>query len=82
MGTTLRTEGQAIRAAVEVHGTEELKSVQIVAAGRAVREVPFKRGEHCLSATVELPATRAAHYYVRVTQADGERAWSSPIFFD
>jgi hypothetical protein len=77
-GTTTTT----IRAAVEVQGTEELKSVQVVTAGRIVRELPFKRGNDRLSATVELPAVAAGHYYLRVIQADGERAWTSAIFMD
>ena len=44
--------------------------------------VPLKRGDDRLSATVDLPATPGGHYYLRVTQADGERAWTSPIFID
>jgi hypothetical protein len=54
----------------------------MVTAGRGVRELPFKRGEDRVSATVELPAAPGEHYYLRVTQADGERAWTSPIFMD
>ena len=32
----------------------------------------------------ELPKIQAqqAYYYVRVTQADGERAWSSPVWLE
>jgi hypothetical protein len=65
---------------VEIYGTDELKSVEIVTAGRTVRAVPLKRGDDRLSATVDLPATPGGHYYLRVTQSDGERAWTSPIF--
>ena len=83
MGSAITVEpSTTLRASVEVQGTDELKSVQVVTAGRAVRELPFKRGEDRLSATIELPALPGAHYYLRVTQADGERAWTSPIFMD
>jgi hypothetical protein len=50
MGSTVRPEGSTVRAAVEVQGTDELRSVEIVTAGNAVRELPFKRGEDRLSA--------------------------------
>jgi hypothetical protein len=83
MGSTVRLDGDGtFRAAVEIYGTDELKSAEIVTAGRSVRAVPLKRGDDRLSATVDLPATPGGHYYLRVTQADGERAWTSPIFIE
>jgi hypothetical protein len=84
MGSTLALDGSAltVRAAVEVHGTDELKRVQVVTASRAVRDLPLPRGQDRLSTTVELPAMPGGHYYLRVTQADRERAWTSPIFMD
>jgi hypothetical protein len=47
-----------------------------------VQELPFAHGEDRFSATIELPVTRGGHYYLRITQADGERAWTSPVFID
>jgi hypothetical protein len=83
MGSSVARQGRtAVRAAVEVHGSEELKSIQVVTASRAVRELPVKRGDNRVSTTIDLPATPGAHYYLRITQADGERAWTSPIFLD
>jgi len=79
---TLDSSTQALRAAVEVQGMDELKSVEVVTASRAIRELQLKRGESRVSATVELPAVPGGHYYLRVTQADGERAWTSPVFMD
>jgi hypothetical protein len=78
----MRPERATVRAAVEVHGTDELRSVEIVTAGHAVRDLPLGRGDDRLSATIDLPAAEGGHYYLRVTQADGERAWSSPVFLD
>jgi hypothetical protein len=82
MGSIIRPERATVRAAVEVHGTDELRSVEIVTAGHAVRDLPLGRGDDRLSATIDLPAAEGGHYYLRVTQADGERAWSSPVFLD
>jgi hypothetical protein len=82
MGSTITVAGPTVSAAVEVHGTDELRSVEIVTAGRAVRSLPLARGEASLLTTVELPAAAGSHYYLRVTQVDGERAWTSPIFLD
>ena len=47
-----------------------------------LEELPVPRGVDRVSTTIELPATPGAHYYLRVTQSDGERAWTSPIFLD
>ena len=83
MGSAIRVNGPRADADVEVYGTDELRSVEVVSAGRAVKTLPLRRGEDRLIANVELPAAAAGgHYYLRVTQADGERAWSSPIFFE
>jgi hypothetical protein len=82
MGSTVCPDAASVRAAVEVQGTDELRTVEIVTAGHAVREFPLTRGEDRLSATVDLPAFAGGHYYLRVIQVDGERAWTSPVFFD
>jgi hypothetical protein len=82
MGSDVTAEGQTVSAAVEVLGTDELRAVEVVTAGRAVRTLPLKRGEAGLSATIDLPAIDGSHYYLRVSQIDGERAWSSPVFIN
>jgi hypothetical protein len=81
-GITLDGSTKTLRAAVEVHGTDELQSVELVTAARPVRQLLPRRGESRLMADAELPATPGSHYYVRVIQVDGERAWTSPIFMD
>jgi hypothetical protein len=82
MGSDIALEGSAktVRAAVEVRGTEEFQSVEVVTAARPIRELVAGRGDDCLTTDVELPAVVGGHYYLRVTQRDGERAWTSPIF--
>jgi hypothetical protein len=82
MGSDVVPNGPTVRAAVEVAGTEELKTVEIVSAGKVVHALPLTRGEARLSETIDLPAQAGGHYYLRVTQFDGERAWTSPVFID
>lgn len=83
MGSTITAGGETVQASVEARGTDELKSVEIASAGRPVRQVALDRGTDHLSVTLELPLpTSGGHYYLRVVQADGERAWTSPVFID
>ena len=74
MSSTIRPDGPTVRVAVEVQGTGELRAVEIVTAGNAVRALPLRRGEDRLSATVDLPAVEGGHYYLRVTQLDPKPA--------
>jgi hypothetical protein len=82
MGSAFRPGRDTARASVEVHGTDEVRSVEVVGPGGTARFVPCGRGENVVRGTVDLPVVRPGYYYLRVTQADGERAWTSPIYFD
>lgn len=82
MGSAVAMSGGAIRVAIEVVGTDELRAVEIVAAGRAIRALPIPRGENRMATMVELPVKPGDHFYLRISQIDGERAWTSPIFID
>ena len=75
MGSELDIEG-----AVEVHvralGTTDIDKIELITpAGVAAFDEP-KSPSVSFSGEVE-----ASYVYCRVTQADGEMAWSSPIFF-
>jgi len=66
---------------VEVHaralGTTDITRIELVTpSGVSASETPGSRSVTFV-AEVEAP-----YVYCRVTQADGEMAWSSPIFFD
>lgn len=82
MGSAVTVNGAPLQAAMEVHGTHELKSVELVTAGRTVQSLPIARGADHLSTAVELSPEKGSHFYLRIAQFDGERAWTSPIFFD
>jgi hypothetical protein len=82
MGASIRAGGETVRATLEVVGTAELRKVEIVGPGGTVREFAGGRIADHISENVDLPVTAGGYYYLRITQADGERAWSSPIFFE
>lgn len=93
MGSELsEAETQERRITIRIHGTDRIKSVEIVrnnedvhtvrpdsedaeiewTDSRPVSEVYLPPAQHC--------PVPFAFYYVRVTQADGEIAWASPIW--
>jgi hypothetical protein len=82
MGSTVKPAGETVSASFEIRGTDELQRVELVSPGRAVRVLAGGRGSDRFEETLELPVIPAGFYYLRITQADGERAWTSPIFFE
>ena len=83
MGATVRADRYALR--VEALGTAEISRIELVENGE-VRRTYTPRQQH---ATVfdEWPASDAGldevrYCYARVFQADGERAWSSPVWLE
>jgi hypothetical protein len=77
---------------VEVHGTEKIKSIEIVRNNKDIYtysadspDVAFDWNDTDPLDEINLPAARYSQnpftfYYIRVTQTDGEMAWSSPIW--
>ena len=76
MGSVIAAEGPvAVRA--HAQGTAAIASLELVGP-----EGPIARVEgHGASATA-VAEVSTAFVYARVTQSDGEMAWSSPVFFD
>jgi len=78
--------------AVRVHGTDRLRAVEIVRNNREVEtreadgaDLVFEWTDTAALSEVNLPAaphcpTPFTFYYVRVTQADGQMAWASPVW--
>jgi hypothetical protein len=68
---------------VTVCGTEHVESVELIKNGEiiTVRTPAFDRIKFAYIDD-ELKNGEEAYYYVRVTQFDGERGWSSPIWAD
>lgn len=82
MGSAFRPIRQSIRATIEVHGTEELRTIEVVGPTGTVQFITCQRGSNAVQTTVDLPSIHGGYYYLRIMQADGERAWTSPVFFD
>lgn len=82
MGSTISTRREKMTAHIAIHGTEELRSVEMVSKQGSVRNLVIERGEGQIDTTFEVPVIPDDFYYVRIQQIDGERAWTSPIFFE
>jgi len=67
---------------IQASGTRKLRSIEIIRNG----EVVHTEGPDALDAQLTYEDTdqvkSGTYYYVRVTQSDGEQAWSSPIWVD
>jgi hypothetical protein len=72
--------------AATIHGTAAIERAEIIRDGRifhaSIRQASRTDTNHELVWEDESPLERAAFYYVRVAQADGHMAWSSPIWVD
>ena len=76
MGSALTVDGP-IDVQARALGTEDLTKMEFVTPGGVVAHDEPASPSGSLAATID-----DAYVYCRVTQADGEMAWSSPIFFD
>jgi hypothetical protein len=77
---------------VEIHGTDRIRSIEIVRNNREVHVVEPDAPDAAFTWTdrekigeVNLPKAPFSSgpftfYYIRITQEDGEMAWSSPIW--
>ena len=66
---------------IVVHGTGPVAKVHVLRDSKYVYTAEPKQAEVKLSFTdAESPAGKTSYYYVRVEQADGNLAWSSPMW--
>jgi hypothetical protein len=81
MGSVIRT-AKPPRLSVHIESTAPLQLVEVVKDG----DVCYSRQPDVESCAFEFAAPDLdgpeSYYYVRVTQADGEMGWSSPIFIE
>ena len=86
MGSTLSAAkwrpGEPPKLVVLAVGVSELDRIDLVRSGRVERVAPGD-GRRRIGLSLPLPDLRAGEYvYVRVVQADGGTAWSSPFFIE
>jgi hypothetical protein len=65
---------------VYVRGTANLAKVEILRDSEVIATLPAQTAECKGSWTDPQPLAGSHYYYARVTQADGELAWASPIW--
>jgi hypothetical protein len=82
MGSTIQAAGETVAASLQIHGTDELQRIELGSPGGVTQALAGSRGSDCFEGTLDLPVIPAGYYYLRIFQADGERAWTSPIFFE
>ncbi len=82
MGQEIKDDGSGRKIRAKVIGTGPIEKVELVKNNRVVKswEQPGDRGE--FEFTDGKPEQPVDYYYLRVTQADGEMAWSSPVWVE
>ena len=75
--------GEGVHFSAQLHGTAPIEVVEIISGGRCVWQHKPNSWDVELDG-VELPAQveDSAYYYLRLRQADGHRAWLSPVWLD
>lgn len=68
--------------AFEAHGTRPLAEVDIIRSGANAHQEKPRALDAVFTWEDREPIASGTYYYVRITQADGEQAWSSPIWVD
>ena len=76
-------EGEPAHFAARLHGTAPIAVVEIIADGRSVWQEQPNAWDVEFDG-IELPTLEKtwAYYYLRLRQADGHRAWLSPVWID
>jgi hypothetical protein len=77
---SLASPNAARAVSVEVHAERTLQSVEIVRDGQVDHTVTPNALDTQFDWKDTSPAQTGTYYYVRATQADGEQAWSSPVW--
>ncbi len=77
------TAGEGVHFSAQLHGTAPIEVVEIISDGKCVWQHKPNSWDVELD-EVELPALagESAYYYLRLRQADGHRAWLSPVWLD
>lgn len=81
MGEEFRCEGRERKLTITAKGDAPLIQIDLFRNGRQIRQWNMSEKEHALDWVDEEPLDKRENsYYVRVRQADGGLAWSSPIW--
>lgn len=64
----------------EIIGTAALSAIELVKNNREIATVSSADSRASVTLSDAEPARPGDYYYLRITQADGEMAWASPVF--
>lgn len=71
-----------VNVGVEVYGTADVRKAELIENGSIRKILKGNSPEFKRDIEMSLPEERPLYYYVRISQVDGELAWSSPIWID
>jgi len=75
--------GDPVSFSARLHGTAPIAVVEIISQGRCVwRDQPDAWDVELDGVELPAPTGAWAYYYLRLRQADGHRAWLSPVWLD
>jgi hypothetical protein len=83
MGSVIPTEKGRSSHTIEfsVSGTDRISLIEVIRDGKTVHSIdPFRYDYQGGWTDDSDKAPAASYYYLRVTQADGNRAWASPVW--
>jgi hypothetical protein len=79
--TTL-SDDTDVRFSARLHGTAPIQVVEVISNGRCVWRCEPGVWDLELDEPLPAPSGESAYYYLRLLQADGHRAWLSPVWVD
>lgn len=82
MGSEIELAHGPITVAVRCHAEAIISELVVVRNGSTWQRLEPGRLDCCAEFVDETPLPGANYYYVRMTQADGHRAWASPVWVD
>ena len=81
MGTVNEDNRSSNTIKFNVAGTDRIKLIEIIRDNETVYKIePMKDSVQDEWIDKSTQAVQAKYYYLRVTQADGNRGWSSPVW--
>lgn len=82
-GETNLAAGESVYCSARLHGTAPIEVVEVISGGRCVwRERPHRWDVEMNDIELPAPEGKWAYYYLRLRQADGHRAWLSPVWLN
>jgi hypothetical protein len=79
-GDIVRSESGKFNFPIHIIGTAPIQQVDIIRNNQFMLTLQNREAEMDFTYTDQTPVAGESYYYVRVQQADGQMAWSSPIW--